>query len=206
MDDSRDKDKSHKLIPPQETGMARRTSVSLDVLKSAYIAEGLSSEQIADRYYLPVSQVEKIVEDGKLADLRKAYILAGVAQIQNQQMSQAQRLLDLELNFKKLRLTQLEKVLEDVMAYYGRHGDFSKRHPVSGEILRDTDGIAMQIHIPNVAREIAQLKESVTLSEGVKKLMTELDSIIHSKPKGQLTDDGDIIDMTEYDGLFKKKI
>lgn len=207
MDEDRDKDKSHKLIPPAETGMARRASISLDVLKSAYIAEGLNAEQLADRYYLPLSQIEQIIEDHKLAELRRAYIREGVSKIQNQQLTQAQQLLDLELNFKKLRLQQLTKVLEDFMAYYGRHGDFIKRHPVTGAILKDTDGIPMQINVPNVSREIAQLKESVTLSEGLKKLMVEIDAIINDPPKGESVGDGDgdVIDMTQYDGLFKKK-
>lgn len=208
MDDQRDKDKSHRLIPAAETGMARRLSVSVDVLKSAYIAEGLTAEQLSDRYYLSLSQVEQIIQDHKLEELRRAYIREGVSKIQNQQINQAQKLLDLEFNFKKMRLLQLEKMLEDFMAYYGRHGDFYKRHPVSGGILVDTDGIPMQIYVPNVAKEIAQLKESVTLSEGLKKLMTELDDIINKKPKGEAVGDGEgeIIDMAQYDGLFKKKV
>lgn len=208
MDEDRDKDKSHKLAPVPETGMPPSISVSLDVLKSAFIAEGLSAEQLANRYYLSISQVEGIIEEHKLDELRKAYVRQGVSKIQNQQVNQAQKLLDLELNFKKMRLLQLEKVLEDFMAYYGRHGDFYKRHPVSGEILKDTDGIPMQVHVPNVSKEIYQLKESVTLSEGLKKLLTELDDIINGKPKGEAVGDGDgeVIDMAQYDGLFQKKV
>jgi hypothetical protein len=204
MDDQRDKDKSFKLVPAPETGKARRP-VTLDVLKSAYIAEGLTVQQLAERYFLTESAVQKIVDDAKLPELRKAYVREGVSKIQNEQVNQAQRLLDLELNFKKMRLTQLEKQLEDFMAYFGRHGDFCKRHPVSGEILKDTDGIPMQIHVPNVSREIAQIKESVTLSDGLKKLMTELDDIINGKPKGEAAGDN-VIEMDEFDGLFKKRV
>lgn len=204
MDENRDNDKLLKLIPAQGTGQTHR-AVSLDVVKSAYIAEGLNTQEIADRYFLSVSQVDRIIEENKLPELRKAYIRAGVSKIQNEQIGQAQRLLDVELNFKKLRILQLEKQLEDYLAYYARHGDFYKRHPLTGEILKDTDGIPMQVFVPNVSREISQLKESVTLSEGLKKLMTELDDIINGKPKGEAADDG-VIDMTEVDGLFKKKV
>lgn len=205
-DDQRDSDKLFKLVPAQETGKARHP-VTLDVLKSAYIAQGLSVAQIAERYFLSESQVQKIVDDAKLPELRRAYIREGLSKIQNEQVNQAQRLLDVELNFKRLRIVQLEKQLEDFLAYYARHGDFCKRHPVSGEILRDTDGIPMQIHVPNVAREIAQLKESVTLSDGLKQLLTELDEIINGKPKGEAVgDDANIVEMEELDGLFRKKV
>lgn len=206
MDDQRDKDKSFKLVPAPETGKSR-IPVSLDVLKSAYIAEGLSVPAIAERYFLTESQVQKIVDDAKLPELRKAYIREGISKIQNEQVNQAQKLLDIELNFKKLRIVQLEKQLEDFLAYYGRHGDFYKRHPVSGEVLKDPDGIPMQIHVPNVSREIQQLKESVTLSDGLKKLMTELDDIINGKRKGEsVGDDANVINMDDVDGLFKKRV
>src|SRR6185436_20620216 len=135
MDDQRDKDKSFKLVPSPETRKSRNP-VSLDVVKSAYIAEGLSVSEIAERYFLSENSIQKIVDDAKLPELRQAYIRAGLSKIQNEQLNQAQKLLDLELNFKKMRLIQLEKELEDFMAYFGRHGDFNQRHPVSGEILR----------------------------------------------------------------------
>lgn len=206
MEDQRELDSNHKLIPAKETGMSHR-GVSLDVLKSAYIASGLSVEQIAEQYYLSVSTVKSIVDEHNLPALREAYIREGLTKIQNQQISQAQRLLDVELNFKKLRITQLERQLEDFLAYYGRHGDFYKRHSVTGEILRDLDGIPLQVRIPNVAKEIAQLKESVTMSEGLKKLMSELDTIINKKPRGEaIGEDSDVIDMAEIDGLFRKKV
>jgi hypothetical protein len=206
MDEDRDKDKSIKLVPTHIDKTHR--IVSLDVVKSAFIAEGLNAQEISDRYFISLGQVEKIITDHKLADLRKAYILEGVSKIQNEQVSQAQRLLDVELNFKKLRIVQLEKQLEDFLAYYARHGDFYKRHPVSGDILKDNDGISMQVHVPNVSAEIHQLKESVTLSEGLKKLLSTLDDIINGTPKGEAVGDaeGEVIDMAQIDGLFKKRV
>jgi hypothetical protein len=204
--DDRDEDKTIKLVPAPETGMSRRP-VSLEVLKSAYIAEGLSVEGLAERYFLPVDQVAALIEEHQLPELRKAYIRTGIAKIQNQQVDQAQTLMDLELSFKKMRITQLQKQLEDFMGYFGRHGDFYKRHPVSGEILIDTDGIPMQIHVPNVSNEIKNLKESVTLSEGLKKLLTDIDDIINGKPKPTAVgDDGNVIDLEDFDGLFRKKV
>lgn len=206
MSEDRDKDKSYLLVPTKETGKSRKP-VSVDVVKSAFIAEGLSAQEIAERYFLSQDAVEKIVETHKLPELRKAYIREGIAKIQNIQLGQAQELLDVELGFKKLRLRQLQDKLQDYMAYYGRHKDFYKRHPSSGEILKDTDGIPMQLNIPNVAREINQLKESVTLSEGIKKLMSDLDSIIQGKPEAESIDnDGDVIDMEEIDKYFRKKV
>jgi len=207
MEDNRDNDKKFKLVPAPETGKQRQ-AVSLDVLKSAYIAEGLSVQAIAERYFLSVEKVQSIVDEAKLPELRKAYVREGISKIQNEQVNQAQKLLDIELSFKKLRIQQLEKQLEDFLAYYGRHGDFYKRHPVSGEILKDTDGIPMQIHVPNVSREIAQLKESVTLSDGLKKLMSDLDDIINPKgPRGEsVGEDANVIEMDEFDGLFRKKV
>lgn len=201
--EDRDKDKSHKLVPQQGTGQTHR-AVSIDILKTAYIADGLSAQEISDRYYLSLGQVEKLIEEHKLAELRREYIKEGLATIKNTQLGQAQTLLDLELNFKKMRLIQLQKMLEDYMAYYGRHGDFYKRHPNTGEILRDTDNIPMQVYLPSVAKEIHALKETVTLSEGLNNLLSQIDDIINSKPRGESADDN-VIDMTEIDGLFKKK-
>ncbi len=203
-EDQRDKDKSFKLVPAPETGKSK-CAVSIDVIKSAFIAEGLSVTQLAERYFLAESAIQAIVDEAKLPELRQAYIREGLSKIQNEQLGQAQKLLDIELNFKKLRITQLEKQLEDFLAYYARHGDFYKRHPVSGEILKDTDGIPMQVLVPNVSREIAQLKESVTLSDGIKKLMSEIDAIINGKPKLEAVGDN-IIDMDEVDGLFRKRV
>jgi hypothetical protein len=205
MEDDRSKDQAHKLVPAKETGQSHRT-VSVDVIKSAYIAEGLSVTEIAERYYFPVATIEKFVTDHQLVELRKAYMLEGLAKIKNTQLGQAQDLLNMELDFKKLRLIQLQRKLEDFAAYYARHGDFCKRHPVTGEILKDTDGMAMQLSVPNVTREIQQLKESLTLSEGLKNLITHIDDIINGKPKPpSLSDpDSDVIEM-DVEGYFKKK-
>lgn len=178
--------------------------ISLDQVKSLYIGSGMSAEEIAKATFLPLAKITQIIDDHKLPELRREYIRQGFIKIQDQQIDQAQRLLDVELNFKKLRLIQLEKELEDYMAYYGRHGDFYKRHPVSGDILKDSDGIPMQLYLPDVTKEIKALKESVSLSDGLKKLLADVDAIINGKPKGEAADPN-IIDMAEIDGLFKPK-
>lgn len=201
--EDRGKDKSHKLVPAQGTGQTHRP-VSVDIVKTAYIADGLSAQEISERYYLSLGQVEKIVEEHKLPELRREYIKTGLKTIRNTQLGQAQELLDLELNFKKLRLIQLQKMLEDFLAYYARHGDFYKRHPNSGDVLKDTDGIPMQVYLPSVAKEIHALKETVTLSEGLNNLLSQLDDVINGKPKGESVDPN-VIDMDDIDGLFRKK-
>lgn len=204
MEDNRDRDRKHKLVPMKETGKARKP-VSLDVVKSAYIAEGLSPKEISDRYFLDLNQVKSLIEQHKLEELRKAYIRQGLNELQNKQLAQTQKLMDMEANFKKLRIIQLEKELEDYVAYYQRHGDFYKRHPVSNEILRNTNGIPMQIRIPNAYNEIKQLKESVTVSEGLKELLTRLDDILNNAPEEELFD-SDVIDVSAYDSLFTQTI
>ena len=201
-----DKDSSFELIPAPEPGKIR-PAISFEIIKTTFIAEGLSAEDIAKRYFLPTEAIERIIVDHKLVELRKAYIREGVAKIQNVQLHQAQKILDIEVEFKKLRLVQLEDRLNDFMAYYACHGDLYKRHPVSGDVLKDTDGIRMQLNVPNVAREIQQLKESVTLSEGIKKLMSDLDSIINGKQEAENADnDGEVIDLDAVDSFFKKKV
>lgn len=207
--EDRDSDKKIFLVPSTEPGKAIRP-ISLDVIKTAYIAGGKSAEEIAKEYVLPIEQVKNLIKDHKLPELRQAFIREGLSKIQNKQLHQAERLMEIEVQFKKLRLAQLETQLEDYMAYYGRHGDLYKRHPTTGDILKDQNGIPIQILIPNVSREISQLKESVTLSEGMKSLLHQIDDIINSpKPAeyvGGTEEDGeDIIDMGEFDGLFSKK-
>lgn len=181
--------------------------ISLDQIKSLYIASGLNPSQIAEETTLPVATIQSIIEENKLPELRRAYVREGISKIQNEQMNQAKKLMDMELNFKKLRIKQLEAELENYMAYYARHGDFYKRHPVTGDILMDSNKIPMQINIPNVSREINQLKESVTLSEGLKNLLHQLDSILNSKkgeePVGDI--EADVIDLNNLDGIFGKK-
>lgn len=204
MEDDRSKDKAHKLIPTQSSGHTHR-SVSVDAVKSAYIAEGLSTEEIAARYYLPLSLIEKLIEEHQLPELRKAYMREGLAKIQNTQLSQAEKLMNFDLDFKKMRLIELEQKLQDFAAYYARHGDFCKRHPVTQEILRDTDGMAMQLSIPNVTREIQQLKESLTLSEGLKKLIDHIDDVIHNRRQQPNVADDNDTGAVDIDVYFKKK-
>jgi hypothetical protein len=203
MSDEEDRDLDKKKAYFTESKVT--TLVSLDQIKSLYIASSMEPEQIAEETRIPIETIKDIIDEHKLPELRKAYIREGVAKLQNQQLHQAQKLMDLELNFKKMRITQLEEELKNFMAYYGRHGDFYKRHPVTGDILKDSNGIPLQLHIPNVSREISQLKESVTLSEGMKNLLGQLDDILNSR-KGEeaVGNEDDIIDVTNLDGFFKK--
>lgn len=177
---------------------------SSEHIKNAFICEGLSVKELSDKFFLPVQAVETFIQDNNLEALRSAHVKHGLAKLQNVQVAQAEKLMTLEGNFKRMRILQLEKTLEDYMAYYSRYGHFYKVHPLSGEILKDTNGIPMQIPIPNVSKEILALKESVSLSEGLKILLGQIDDIIN-RPKDVKQIDPDIIDVTNFDNLFKKK-
>jgi hypothetical protein len=178
--------------------------VGVEHIKSAYIVEGLSAGDLAAKFHLPVVTIEKIISDNKLDVLRASHIKHGLSQLQNIQLVQAEKLMNLENQFKRIRIIQLEKTLEDYMAYYSKYGHFYKVHPITGEILKDTNNIPIQIKIPNVSSEIAQLKESVSLSEGLKQMLNHIDQIINT-PKDVENLNSDIIDVTEFNGLFKKK-
>lgn len=201
--EDRDADKKFKLVPTKESGSSRKP-VTLDVLKSAYIAEGLDAQQLADRYNLELGKIQALIESENLEELRKNHVRQGLKQLQNQQISQAGRLLELELNFKNLKIKQLEDKLAAFAAYYARHGDLYKRHPQSGEILYDTNGMPMQIAIPNVTKEIRELKEAVSLSEGTKELLNRYEEIVNSKPRGLEIPSAGVIDVTNYKALFDK--
>lgn len=176
---------------------------SLDIIKSKYIADGKSIDEIAKELFVPVEQIKEIIEENKLPELRKAFVVQGIQKIQNTQIQQTQKLMDIENNFKKMRIIQLETELENHLAYYSRHGDFYKRHPVSGEILKDHNGIPMQIKLPNVAKELSQLKESVTMSEGVRSLLHRLDEIINTGKCEEIAEDPNTFEITEYEEMFK---
>lgn len=187
-----------------QDGKGQLIQVGVEHIKNAYIVDGCSSEELAIRFHLPVATIDKLIADSQLDKLRAAHIKHGLAKLQNIQLVQAEKLMDIETQFKRIRIIQLEKSLEDYLAYYSRHGHFYKVHPITQEILIDTNGIPIQIKIPNVSHEIAQLKESVSLSEGLKQLLSQIDDIIH-RPKDLDKMTPDIIDVTNYDSLFKKR-
>ncbi len=193
--EDRENDKKFFLVP--QAGL-RKQEVSLDVIKSTFIAGGKTVKEISEEFHLPESQIQRIVDDHKLPELRKAYLVEGLKNIKNVQLQQSQKLLDIENNFKKLRLIQLEKQLQDFVIYYERHGHFYKLHPATGDILRNIDGIPMQLTIPNVSKEIQQLKESVNMSEGLSQILNRIDEIINTPRKAEnVYSDAVDVDFTE---------
>lgn len=200
---SNDNDDSKRSILTQ-TDTGQMITIGVEHIKSAYIVEGCSVNDLAAKFYLPVSTIEKIVSDNKLDTLRAAHIKHGLAQLQSMQLVQAEKLMNLETQFKRIRIVQLEKTLEDYMAYYSRHGHFYKVHPISLDILKDTNGIPIQIKIPNVGHEITQLKESVSLSEGLKQLLGQIDDIINKPKDVENITDPNILDAS-FTNLFQKK-
>lgn len=201
--DTSDKNQSNSIILTQ-TSSGQMMEIGVELIKSAYIVEGCSTADLAAKFHLPVVTIEKIISDNKLDTLRAAHIKHGLGQLQSMQLVQAEKLMNIETQFKRIRILQLEKSLEDYMAYYSTHGHFYKVHPITSEVLKDTNGIPIQIKIPNVSNEISQLKESVSLSEGLKQLLGQIDDIIN-KPKDVENLNSDVIDVTEYNDLFSKK-
>jgi hypothetical protein len=200
---SDERDDSNRTIVAQ-TDSGKTIQIGVEHIKIAYIVEGCSASDLATKFYLPLKTIEKIISDSKLDTLRAAHIKHGLAQLQSIQLVQAEKLMNLETQFKRIRILQLEKILEDYMAYYSKYGHFYKVHPITSEILKDTNGISIQIKIPNVAHEITQLKESVSLSEGLKQLLGHIDDIIN-RPKDIETIDPNVIDVTNFNNLFQKK-
>lgn len=198
-----DKNESNQTIITQNNS-GKLVHIGIEQIKNSYIVEGLSSSDLAIKFFLPVEAIDKIIEDNSLEKVRAAHIKHGLAQLQNIQLVQAEKLMNLETNFKKLRIIQLERVLEDYLAYYSKYGHMCKVHPITGEILKDTNGIPIQMKVPNVGHEITQLKESVSLSEGLKQLLSQIDIIIN-RPKDVEQIDPNIIDVTNFNGLFKHK-
>lgn len=197
-----DDDSKTTIIVEDSKGLT--LAVGVEHIKNAYICEGSSAPELAAKFHLPVATIEKIISENQLDVLRAAHIKHGLAQLQSIQLVQAEKLMNLENQFKKIRIIQIEKQLQDYMAYYSRYGHFYKVHPITGEVLKDTNGIPLQIKLPNLSHEITQLKESFSLSEGLKQMLGQIDDIIN-KPKDVEQLDPNVIDMAGFDGMFKKK-
>lgn len=201
-DQKNDLDSKIMLHPSVESG--KRRPVSLEHLKSVYICEAITEKELAERFAISEVEVRRIVKENKLQDLREAHIRNGLAQLQNVQVKQAEKLMDLESQFKRMRILQLEEILKDYMTYFSRHGHFYKVHPHTGDILKDSNGIPMQIRLPNITKEITDLKEAVTLSEGMKNLLNQIDKVINKPKDVESLDDG-TIDMSSLGNIFQAK-
>ncbi len=203
--EDREKDKSYIIRPAVG---ARAPSFSLDVIKSRFITSTITASELAEEYSISEDQAIRIIEEHQLPELRKQYVRDGLEKIKNIQVHQSNKLLDIELNFKRMRILQLEAQLGDFMAYYSRWGDFQKRHPITGEILKDTNGIPMQIKIPDVSREINQLKEAITMSEGLKQMLAQLDDILNTDASKKQLVDKDVIALKndEFEALFEDRV
>ena len=197
MSENRDLDKKTILCTSNSQKRNER-QITVDVIKSAYICEPVTIQDLAERYKLPVSQIERHVQQGDWTSLRKEYAQKGLEMIQNEQLQQAEDLLDMERKFKQLRIVQIRQKLEEYYKYFARHGDLNRRDPISGEILHDNNKMPLQLKIPNLAREIEDLKKSVTLSEGMKKLVSFFDSL--APVKSETAEEKPI--EVDYDKIF----
>lgn len=178
--------------------------ISFEELKNDFICTGASEQDLAKKYDLPLSVVRHAVEVNKLQELRSAHIKHGLSKLQNLQIAQADKLMNIESSFKQMRVHQLEKQLEEYAAYFSLHGHLYRVNPITKEILKDINGIAIPIKIPNITREIMDLKESVQLSEGLKNVLAEIDSIIN-KPKDETELDAIDVTSSSFDSLFSSK-
>ncbi|MCG3175427.1 MAG: hypothetical protein MOGMAGMI_00356 [Candidatus Omnitrophica bacterium] len=198
IDSKRQEDSVYYLVKDNS-----KKAVTKEQVKNLFLAEGKTVSEIANLVGVSEYRIQEIVDSENLPELRKTYAIEGLKKIQSSQVQNAQKLLNLENNFKKLRIIQLETELQSYLSYFERYGDFIKRHPTSGEILKDTNGIPMQITIPNVSREIAHLKESVLVSEGMQSILTKIEDLINTGKAKVKVDTSDYID-TDYTYLFEK--
>lgn len=196
-------DSNRSIIVTSDSGRITNV-VGFEHIKNEYICEGSSATDLASKYNLPVETVDKFIQDNQLDKVRAAHIKHGLSQLQNIQLLQAEKLMQIENQFKKMRIIQIEKMLEDYSAYYSKHGHFYKVHPITSEILKDTNGIPLQIKLPNVSFEIGQLKESVSLSEGLKQMLGHIEDIINKPKDAQTVDDPNILDAS-FKNLFTQK-
>lgn len=197
-----DFDDKKTLFPPSDT----KQLMSIEAIKTVYICEGLSEKEIANRFNISEKTVVDIVSKNKLPELRKAFVRQGIMDLQNTQVEKAKKLMDIENNFKNMRISQLESVLQDYVSYHAKHGHFYKLHPVTREILRDMDGLPMKLKLPDISKEIRDLKESLSLSEGLKSLLGQIDDLINkpSRDVENVNEGDDAIEATFTD-LFKKR-
>jgi hypothetical protein len=201
--DSRELDKNTKLVTDLTIAPADN-ELNVDALKTAFIVESLDAKSLATKFAISESTAAFYIEKYKLEDLRSSHVKEGLTTIKNVQLSQAEKLMDIESQFKRMRILQLESILEDHAAYFQRHGHFYRTHPVTGEILLDHDKMPVPIKLPNVTKELNDLKESVTMSEGLKHILSQIDDVINKpKPQERLSDDP--IDMLALDDMFKRK-
>jgi len=199
MSEDRDLDKKTIIVPPNKSN----GGVNKDVIKSAYLTETVSFEDLAKRFHIPALQIEQMALSENWDQLRNEYIANGINRIQHIQVKQVHKLIDIESKFKTLKIIQLEDRLKDFLAYYERFGDLKKRHPLTGEILVDQNGLPHYISIPNVTKDLADLKESVNISEGTKALLDRLEKIVNS---AQLVKkDHNTIDISDYNDLFESQ-
>jgi len=118
--------------------------------------------------------------------------------------TQGDRVLSLESQFKEMRLAQLERQVNEYIAYFHKHGHFLKIHPVTGEVLNDTNGLPIQIKIPSLIQEIQQLKETINFSAGLDTLVNELVDITNQQSKKKVDNNNKLPSVTSFNELFKK--
>jgi hypothetical protein len=182
-----------------------KRGVTVEELQATFITESVTFAELAEMYGLPESTIRAVAKESEWIELRKAYIRSGVAKIQNSQIQQAEKLLSLENGFKKLKLIQLESQMASFSAYYARYGHLYKVYPGTEEILLDTNGLAIPLKIPDISKEIKDLKESINIGDGITKILDRLEQLMLIGQPIKALEAPDEVDISEFEGVFEKK-
>lgn len=202
MDDSNENKPNLTILPVDPEQESARNEKEIEI---QYVGGGKTCKEISEDLQLPYKYVRSIIRKNKLSDLRNVYLHKGIKKIQNKQLDQAERMLNVQHRFRWMRLKQLEDMLKEYMAYYERWGDFKLRHPDTLEILYSSNGIPKQLNLPRVTQEINSLKEGFTLSQGLKQLLYQIDDILNKPKPPDRADSPEFEHSDIYDAVFKKK-
>jgi len=200
MSDNEDLEKKHLIYSEKSS----RKNISKYSLKILFVAHGKSLEEISNETDIALSSLQNLCEMEKWEELRNIHIASGLQKIQNRQVNQATKLLDLENKFKELKIIQLEKILESYIAYYDKFGHLFQTDLISGEIIKNDAGIPIKLKIPDVSKEIRDIKESMITGAGVHQILEKIERIVEKSNFVRKDESPDIIDISEYSELFEK--
>ena len=158
----------------------RRKTVALETLKYEYLTENLSVKDIATKHRIKTDTVRLIIRDNQLDVVKKSMLSYGLMKIKNKQLSQAEQLMNIDCEFRQIRIGQLQGRLQEFKDHHEKHGDFYVRNPENNEILIDVNGFKVSFPVNNVIQEIQEMKESISLSVGLEELLHKIDDIIHN--------------------------
>ena len=150
--------------------------IKIEQIQNSYITENVTLEELAITYNLDSVFLVDLAKEEDWLSLRKKFIQEGMEKIQNDQVDYGKQLMDMGATLNKLKTKQLTEQTDAYVAYYAKHGHLNMISSADGSILRDMNGIPIPMKIPNVTREIAALKEGILVSDGLRKLMAQVEA------------------------------